>query len=83
MAYTQQQAMERFIKAFDTALPELSDYKYWEKLCNGVEWIKKTYPDSDIGEVAEQYHKALFLIACIKHEIINERGKHFDSGTDV
>lgn len=72
------EAMEKYIQAFNTNIPELNDYAYWEKLRNSTEWMKKTYPDSPFTEVADRYENALLLIACIRHEVIQERGEHID-----
>lgn len=72
------EAIQRFIKAFDSNLPDLTNDAFWEKLHTGTEWMVKKFPDSPFTEVAEEYERALFLIACIRDEIIKEGGRHID-----
>jgi len=72
------EAMQRYIQAFDTNLPQLNDYDFWEKLFNGTEWMKSKFPDSPFADLAEEYERMLFKIACMRHEIIQEGGKNID-----
>lgn len=72
------QATQRYIQAFDAALPELSDDAFWCKLRTGTQWMISKFPDSPFAEVCEEYEQSLFKLALIKAEIMKEGGKHID-----
>lgn len=75
---TDKEAMMRYIKAFNVSVPDFSNEAFWDKITQGTQWMMDKFPESPFADVAERYKNAVFMIACIRHEILEKRGDNID-----